>query len=185
MKIKSTLTAATLALLLAGPAFADDDGHRGGRDRDRGQRHSFQRDDDRRHDGRDDDRRRHNDDWRRDDDRRHDGRDSDRRRHDDEWRHDGRHNDRFRRHVPPSRYRADFGYRSAYELAWSDWARYGRHDRRWHRSPPTRYRFDFGYRSGYESGWRDASRYYGSGYRPRYWSRDPYGSWYFGFHITS
>lgn len=183
--IKPTLTAATLALLLAGPAFADDDGRGGGRDRDRGQKHSLQRDDDRRQDDRwrFDDRGQRNGDWRRDNDRRHDGRDYDRRRNDNDWRHDGRRNDRYRRHVPPSRYRADHGYRSAYELAWNDWMRYGRHDRRWSRSVPTRYRFDFGYRSGYETGWRDASHYYDSGYRPRYWSRDPYGSWYFGFHI--
>jgi len=160
--IKSTLTAATLAMLLTGPAFADDDDRRrGGNDRDRGERHSDRHDD-----------RRHDDNWH-----------HDRRRHDDDWRDFVRHNDRMRRHVPPSRYRADYGYRSAYELAWTDWARYGRHDRRWHRSIPWRYRGDYGYRSGYEAGWRDASRYYGSGYRPRYWARDPVGSWYFGFHI--
>ena len=184
--IKSTLTAATLALLLAGPAFADDDdGRRGGNDRDRGDNNSYRHDDDRRHD----------DKWRFDD--------------------KGKRNEAtgavttivattagtmtaaatttattaaaamtttgvttagtmiaYRRHVPPSRYRADYGYRSAYELAWSDWARYGRHDRRWNRSIPKRYRGDQGYRAGYEAGWRDAARNYNSGYRPNSWSRD-------------
>lgn len=153
--IKSTLTAATLALLLAGPAFADDD------DRDRGDRHSYRHDDDRRHDG-----------W-----------DYDHRRYDDDWRYDGRHKDRHRRHVPPSRYQADYGYRSAYDLAWNDWARYGRHDRRWNRSIPKRYRGDQGYRAGYEAGWRDAVRYYNRGYRPYYWSRDPRGDWFYGLRI--
>jgi hypothetical protein len=157
--IKSTLTAATLALLLAGPAFADDD------DRDRGDRHSYRHDDDRRHDGWDYDRRRYDDDW----------------RYDDRYKYKYKHRDR--RHVPPSRYRADYGYRSAYELAWSDWARYGRHDRRWNRSIPKRYRGDQGYRAGYESGWRDAVRYYDQGYRPHYWSRDPRGHWFYGLRI--
>ena len=160
--IKSTLTAATLAMLLVGPAFADDnDRRRGDKDRDRDQKHSFRHDDGRHYD----------------DDRRHGDDD----RYDDDWRYDDRHNDRHRRPVPPSRYRADYGYRSAYDLAWGDWARQGRHDRRWHRSIPKRYRGDYGYRSGYEAGWRDASRYYRSGYRPRYWSRDPRGNWFYGF----
>jgi len=175
--IKSTLTAAALAMLLAGPAFADDDGRRGDRDRDRGERHSDRRD----HDRHDNDRRRHDR-----DDRRHDrdhGR-YDRDRRGGEWHDFVRQNARYRRHLPPSRYRADFGYRSAYELAWSDWGRYGRYDRGWHRPIPRQYRGHHGYRSGYEAGWRDASRYYRSGYRPRYWARDPRGSWYFGFHIT-
>jgi hypothetical protein len=83
--------------------------------------------------------------------------------------------------VPPVRYRADSGYRSGYELAWSDWARHGRNDRNWRRQPPSRYRAHTGYRSGYEAGWRDAARYYGSGYRARHWARDPFGSWFFGF----
>ena len=157
--IKSTWTAATLALLLAGPAFADDD------DRDRGDRHSYRHDDDRRHDGQDYDRRRYDDDW----------------RYDDRYKYKYKHRDR--RHVPPSRYRADYGYRSAYELAWSDWARYGRHDRRWNRSIPKRYRGDQGYRAGYEAGWRDATRNYNSGYRPSNWSRDPRGDWFYGFRI--
>lgn len=194
--IKSTLTAATLALLLAGPAFADDDdGRRGGNDRDRGDSNGYRHDDDRRHDDkwRFDDKGKRKKDWRRDDDRRHDGRDYDRHRYDDrdygrrgyddDWRYDGRNDDRYRRHVPPSRYRADYGYRSAYELAWSDWARYGRHDRRWNRSIPKRYRGDQGYRAGYEAGWRDAARNYNSGYRPNSWSRDPRGNWFYGFRI--
>jgi hypothetical protein len=171
--IKSTLTAATLAMLLAGPAFADDDDDRRRRgDRDDRYDHRY---DDRRHD-RDYDRRHDN---RRADKRRHDNRRADKRRHDNrDW---GR--DRGRRHVPPARYRADFGYRSAYEQAWSDWLRYGRHDRNWRRYP-SRYRIDLGYRSGYDSGWRDAARYYGHGYRPGRWLHDPRGGWYFGFHIV-
>jgi hypothetical protein len=114
-----------------------------------------------------------NQDYRHDDDR----------RYDENWRYGDRHDDRYRRHVPPARYRADYGYRSAYELAWRDWIRYGRHDRHWNRPIPRRYRGDYGYRSGYEIGWRDAARYYGSGYRPRHWARDPRGSWFFGFQI--
>ena len=162
--IKSTLTAALLATLLAGPAFADDD------------------DDRRRGDGRDDryDRRYDDRDHDRHDRRRHDRRDDDR-RHGHDWRDDRRwHRDRDWRHVPPAHYRLSFGYRSGYELAWRDWQRYGRHDRRWRRNS---YRSDFGFRIGYDAGWRDAARYYGRGYRPRYWERDPHGSWYFGFRI--
>jgi len=155
MKIHSTLTAAALAMFLASPAFGDDD------DRGRGRGHD--RDD--RHDRRDDDRR---------DYRSHD-------RDDGQWRHDNWRDDRHRRHVPPVRYRADFGYRSGYELAWRDWTRYGRHDNRWRRAPSTWYRADFGYRSGYEEGWRDASRHYGAGYRPRYWAQDPRDGWFFSF----
>ncbi len=99
----------------------------------------------------------------------------------DKHRHKHRGHDRYHRHVPPSRYRADYGYRSGYDLAWRDWARYGRHDRRWRRAYWNGN--SHGYRSGYEAGWRDASYYFGYGYRPRYWARDPHGSWYFGFHI--
>lgn len=167
MKIHSTLTAAALAMLLAGPAFGDDDGDRDRRDRgnERGDRHD-RRDDDRRdyrsHD-RDDNH------WRRDDWR------------NDGWRHNGWNNNRNWHYLPPVRYRADFGYRSGYELAWRDWTRYGRHDNRWRRAPSTWYRADFGYRSGYEEGWRDAARYYGAGYRPRYWAQDPRDGWFFSF----
>lgn len=177
--IKSTLTAATLAMLLAGPALADDNDHRRrGDDRDDRYDHRY---DDRRHDG---DRNRRYD---RDRDYRYD-RDHDRRRFDGR-RHDYRDwgRDRGWRHVPPSRYRAHYGYRSAYEQAWSDWGRYGRYDRDWRRYP-SRYRIDIAYRSGYDAGWRDAARYFGYGYgdygyRPGRWSRDSHDSWYFGFHI--
>jgi len=182
---KTTLTAATLAMLLAAPAFAGHDDHRGRGD-DRDDRY------DRRHDDRDDDRhdRRHD----RRDDRRHD------RRHDrrDDWRDDrywhddvrryyrGRHDDRswhrYRhwRHVPPARYGTSFGYRSGYELAWDDWRRHGRYNRGWRRHS---FRGDYGFRAGYEAGWRDAAIHFSDGYGPRYWARDPRGSWYFGFHI--
>jgi hypothetical protein len=152
MKIHSTLTAAALAMLLASPAFGDDDGGRHGRGHDRDDRHD-----------------------RRDDDRRYDN------HRDDHWRRDGWRDDRHWRYVPPVHYRADFGYRSGYELAWRDWTRYGRHDYRWRRAPSTWYRADFGYRSGYEEGWRDAARYYGAGYRPRYWAQDPRDGWFFSF----
>lgn len=195
---KTTLTVATLALLLAGPAFADDD--RRGRGDDRGDRYDHRDDDrDHRYDRRDRDR-----------DHRYDRRDHDRdhrydRRHDrrydrrDGWRDDrywtdnvrsyyrGRYYDRDRRdyrhwrHVPPARYGLSFGYRSGYELAWDDWRRHGRHDRGWRRHS---FRGDYAFRAGYEAGWRDAARYFSRGYRPRYWERDPYGSWYFGFEIT-
>lgn len=190
--LQTTLTAATLALLLAGPAFAGDDDRRGrgdGRD-DRYERRHDDRDDGRaehRHERRDE--RRHDGDW-----RRHDGRRHDRHWHDDVRRYyyyDGRDNRDWRdyrrgyrgrdwRYVPPPRWSVSFGYRAGYEAAWGDWHRYGRHDRRWRRHS---FRHDHGFHAGYEAGWRDASRYYGYGYRPRYWARDPYGSWYFGFRI--
>lgn len=164
---KTTLTAATLAMLLAGPAFADDDRGRRGDDRDD------------RYDRRYDDRHR---DW--DRDRRYD-RDHDRRRY-DHRRHDNRDWGRHRgwRHVPPAHFRADYGYRNGYELAWRDWERYGRHNRGWRRPYTSQFHINFGYRSGYEDGWRDALRYYGRGYRPRYWARDSHGGWFFGFHIN-
>lgn len=187
---KTTLTAATLALLLAGPAFADDD-HRG-RGADRGDRYDHRdHDRDHRYERRDGDRDRHRYDRRHD--RRYDRRD-DRywtdnvrsyyrgRHHDRDWRHD-RHwrQDRYWRHVPPARYGLSFGYRSGYELAWDDWRRYGRHDRGWRRHS---FRGDYAFRAGYEAGWHDAARYFSRGYRPRYWERDSYGSWYFGFEIS-
>ncbi len=132
--IKSLMTAAMLAVLLTGPAMADDD------------------------------------DWR-DVVQRYDGRDD-----------YGRHYDHGRKHrrgwhTPPARYRADYGYRSAYELAWRDWARHGRHHR--NRQHASWRGYSRGYRSGYDDGWRDAARYYGRGYRPRDWRRDAGGSWYF------
>jgi hypothetical protein len=68
--IKSILTAAALALLLAGPAIADDDDHRDRRGRGDDRDHRYDRDD-------------HRGDWRdhrRDDDRRHD-----RGRQDNDW----------------------------------------------------------------------------------------------------
>jgi hypothetical protein len=172
--IRTAWTAVTLAALLAGPAFADDD--RRGRDRDRDDRREHR-----------DDRR--DDDWRRGDRdrdywhervRRHDDVRHDKRRY-DKKRYDHRGYERHRRHLPPARYRADYGYRSGYDLAWRDWVRYGRHDRRWRRSYWNG--SNHGYRSGYEAGWRDAARYYGAGYRPRYWARDPRGGWFFGFNL--
>lgn len=180
---KTTLTAAALAMLLAGPAFADDD-RRGWRDDDRYDRRHDDHDKDRRgrgHDKRDD--RRHQ--GHRDDDRRYyySYRDNDRRYYRKDWRpyyapyHYRAHN--HWRHMPPVRYSISFGYRSGYEQAWLDWGRYGRHDRYWRRYS---FRGDFGFRDGYEAGWRDAARYYGD-YGPGYWSRDPRGSWFFGFRI--
>lgn len=181
---KTTLTAATLAMLLAGPAFADDDDRRGRGD-DRDDRY------DRRHDDRDDDRNH------RRNDRRHDRRDH--RRDDRNWHdnlrryyYDGRdgrdwrdyrrwNNGRDWRYVPPARFSISLGYRLGYEQAWNDWHRYGRHDRRWKRHS---FRHDHGFRAGYEAGWRDAARNYSYGYRPRSWARDPRGTWYFGFHIN-
>lgn len=198
--LKTTLTAAALALLLAGPAFADhDDDYRRGDDRDR----YDHRDDDRDHDR---DRNRGNGRGNghayghdRDHDRGRDDNDWNRRRHDNDWnRYDRWRNDGWRYHrgnddyywnrgndwrfVPPARYRADRGYRSGYELAWRDFARYGR-DRNWRRRSHNS-RLDFGYLAGYEAGWRDAQRYARAGYRPRYWSQDPYGSWFFGFRLN-
>lgn len=198
---RKTVTAAALALLVAAPAYAGDD------DREhRGSKYDLFRQVDRDHD-RDDDRdhrrgdRRH-DDRHRGHDRRDDRRDDWRNSHDNgrhygwykpkhrsDWRRDYpryRYYPDYRyrswRHSPPTRYSVSFGYRSGYELAWLDWDRYGRHDRYWRRHS---YRGDYGYREGYEDGWRDASRYYDYdyGYRSGYWSRDPRGSWFFGFRI--
>lgn len=210
---KQILTAASLALCLAGPAAADDDRQRGKvvreapatlakaserrRDDDREPDRDRDRDDDRRdrrgHD-RDDDR----NDWRSHDRDRNDWHDHDRRRDDDwrrrGWRYDGWRNDGWRyyrghdnrhwRYVPPYRYSLDFGYRSGYELAWRDWLNHGRHDRYWRRSSFYGYGSGYAYRSGYEAGWRDAAIYYSRGYRPNYWSYDPHGGWFFGFSIS-
>jgi hypothetical protein len=190
---KQILTAASLALCLAGPAAADGDDRRERGEVARKAQQIQARAADRR---RDDDRH----DWRghdRDDDR-HDWRDHDRRRDDDwrrrGWRYDGWHNDGWRhyrghdnrhwRYVPPDRYRVDFGYRSGYELAWRDWLDHGRHDRYWRRSAFYGYGSGHTYRSGYEAGWRDAAYYYNRGYRPNYWSYDPHGGWFFGFSIS-
>jgi hypothetical protein len=196
---KQILTAASLALLLAGPALAANDRQRGKFKPEpqaiQAKAHARQVHDDRDR-GRGDDR----DDWRghgRDDIYR-DVRDHDRRRDDDwrrrGWHYDGGRNDGWRyyrghdhrhwRYVPPSRYGVDFGYRSGYELAWRDWLNYGRHDRYWRRNAYYGYGVGHTYRSGYEAGWRDAALYYGRGYRPNYWSYDPYGGWYFSFSIS-
>ena len=186
MTIKILWTAAALAMLLAGPAWADDDqdGQGGGRYGHRYDRRGDDIDQDRRpgygdHDWRHEGGRRHDDEWRHHDNWRYDGWRYDRGRDDNYWRRG-----RDWRYAPPVRYRADYGYRCGYELAWRDWDRYGRYDRRWHRRPEPRYRFDFGYLSGYEAGWRDAEYYFGYGYRPRYWARDPYGSWFFSFGLS-
>ena len=171
--LKFTFTAAALALLLAGPATADDDW----RDRYDRREHRYDRDDWRRHH----DRRDHKHDRYCDHDR-------------DRWRPIGHHyldwrwrDDRYRdhgyrRHVPPVHYRTDFGYRSGYELAWQDWHRYGRYDRYWRRQRG--FGAGYAYQSGYEAGWRDAASYYGHGYRPGYWAFDPGDGWYFSFHIS-
>lgn len=192
--IRYTLAAAALATLLTSSAIADDGPKRGDDDRNRSDFQTYRKND-RRDDNRGNDDRR--DDRRRDDDsQRHDGwRPYDNVRQYENWRRDGWRYDRGRddnywrrgrdwRYAPPVRYRADYGYRYGYELAWRDWDRYGRNDRRWHRRPESRYRFDYGYLSGYDAGWRDAGQYFGYGYRPRYWSRDPYGSWFFSFSLS-
>lgn len=201
-----SLAAASLAVLLAGPATAAVDVRRAKavphkeaaaavREQPaRPQRSTFtvrpdhrKRDDARKSDRREDRR----------EDRRHDW-DRDDRRRDDDWRrsgwqYQGRHHDGWRyyrghdhrhwRHLPPHRYSVDHGYRSGYELAWRDWLHHGRHDRRWRRSAFHGYGPGHSYRSGYEAGWRDAAYYYGRGYRPDYWSYDPLGGWFFGFRI--
>jgi hypothetical protein len=183
--LKHSLLAASLALLMAGPAIAGDSGKR---DRD------HDRDDDKRWS-----------DWRYDADRnrdrqedryRRDRWDDDRDRHDwrhngwshfgnshDGWRHYRSHDRRHWRYVPPYRYSAHFGYRSGYELAWRDWLRYGRYDRHWRRNAFYGYGVGYEYRAGYDAGWRDAAMYYGRGYRPNYWAYDPREGWYFSFSI--
>ncbi len=182
--LKQVLTAASLTLLLAGPASADNDprhGHDRGDHGERGDRGDRGRDDDRDHDR----------DWRGHDGHGHDSRrDDDWRRHgwtysggrNDGWRYYRGHDNRHWRYVPPSRYRFDFGYRSGYELAWRDWLAYGRYNRSWRR-PGYGYGASAGYSPGYEAGWRDAAYYYGRGYRPDSWAYDPQGGWFFGFRI--
>jgi hypothetical protein len=179
--IKSTLTAAALALLLAGPAFADDDDHdRRPRGDDRDHRYDH-RDDDRddkkdknksryRRDdhGRDDDdwnRGRHDNDW----SRGRDDNDWNRGRQDNDWNRGRAHNDNDRRR--------DDDWR-----LFDNWRRDGwRHDRGrddhfwnrgrdWRYVPPARYRADLGYRTGYESAWRDWERY---GRHDRNWRHRP------------
>ncbi len=106
---------------------------------------------------------------------------------DDEWRNDGWrhrwHDNRHWRHFPPSHYQLDFGYRSGYELAWRDWLSHGRYNRYWRRNSFHGYGVGHTYRSGYEAGWRDAALYYGRGYRPDYWAYDPRDGWFFGFRV--
>jgi len=186
---RKILLAASIALLLAGTATADNDKQRGTSVPDRrGSDHDRHGDRDRGHDrGRHDDDRRddHRKDWRGHD--RHGDDRNDWRRYDNGWRNDGWrhhrwHDDRWR-HFPPSHYQLDFGYRSAYELAWRDWLSHGRYNRYWRRSSFYGYGAGYTYRSGYEAGWRDAALYYGRGYRPDFWAYDPRDGWYFGFHI--
>jgi hypothetical protein len=164
--LKSTLTAAALVLLLAGPAIADhDDDRRWGDDRDR----YDHRDDDREHDrdrnrgngrgngngnghayghdrDRDHDRGRDDNDW----NRGRDDNDWNRRRHDNDW-------NRY------DRWRHD-GWR--YEHGNDDY--FWRRGNDWRFVPPARYRSDHGYRSGYEMAWRDFDRY---GRNDRSWRR--------------
>lgn len=195
--IKETLVAASLALLLAGPALAADTAKRttlvpnrappaadrDDRSPDRGNDRRNDRED---RDWRDHDRRHGHDrvpnDWRRDDNWRHRGWNYHGGRNDG-WRYYRGYDNRHWRYVPPSRYGLDFGYRSGYELAWRDWLNYGRHDHHWRRSSFYGYGAGYTYRCGYDAGWRDAAYYYGQGYRPDYWGYDPHGGWFFSFRI--
>lgn len=82
------------------------------------------------------------------------------------------------------RYRGQHdGYR--YDHRRYDHRRHHRHyDYRRHHIPPPYYRGHYGYRVGYGFGWHDARPFYGHGYRPGYWYRDPYDShWYFSFYF--
>ncbi len=114
MMIKSTLVAATLATLLAGPALAGDKAKHGNQDRFRGQVQTY------RHDG----------DWR-EDDRHYDGRQYPYGQFSHRW-----------RHIPPAYYRSSSGYRVGYESGWRDAARNCRFDYRpgrWYRDPRESY----------------------------------------------
>jgi hypothetical protein len=158
--LKQVLTAASLAVLLAGTATAANDhakpsaapkasadtvrpartaapaDHR--RDHDRGRDH---RGDDRGRDHRGD-RDRDRDDWRGHDGRGdHDGRRGHDRRRDNDWRRD----DDWRRH--------GWVYHGSRNDGWRYYR--GQDHRHWRYVPPPRYTFDFGYRSGYELAWRD------------------------------
>lgn len=192
--LKQVLTAASLAVLLAGSATAASnhdkptvapkpstftvrkDRHAPPPDRGRG--------DDRGRDHRGDDRGDHDRDRRGDHDRdRRGDRDRDHRDdrghgndhdrgHDnrrDDWRgHDGRRDHDWRR---------DDDWR---RRGWvhqggrhDGWRYYRGHDNRhWRYVPPPRYTLDFGYRSGYELAWRDWLAY---GRYNRYWRRPGYG----------
>jgi len=119
MMIKSTLVAATLATLLAGPALADDKAKHGDEDRFRGQAQTY----------------RHDDNW-----RGNDGRYDDRRY--DDWRYPDRQYDRRWRHIPPVYYRSSSGYRVGYESGWRDAAQNCHFDYRpgrWYRDPRESY----------------------------------------------
>lgn len=119
MMNKSILVAATLATLLAGSALADNQSKHGDDDRFRGETQTYRRDDQRRDD--------RNYDNQRDDDRRYDDRRYDNQRYDRRW-----------RHVPPSYYRGNKGYRAGYESGWRDASRNCRIDYRpgrWYRDP--------------------------------------------------
>ena len=185
--LKQMLTAASLAVLLAGSAHAAPEPKRGKADLEREpvplvrkkapppdvQRYQAQADRARADDRDQRDEGRHVRDWRdndwrdndRDHDRDHDGRGrgwrDDDRNH--EWRdRDWRRDDDWRR-----RGWAYQGWRS------DGWRYYRGYDNRhWRYVPPYRYTFDFGYRSGYELAWRDWLSY---GRYDRYWRRPGYG----------
>ena len=180
--LKQVLTAASLALLLAGSASAAEDPRRGKAMPEREPAQETRqkpskpavkpnrpdpgrpgRGDEGDHDGRDRDRR--------DDARRvHDWRDNDWHDNDRDWRdndHGGRDRD----------WRRDDDWRRrgwVYQGGRNDgWRYYRGHDNRhWRYVPPYRYTFDFGYRSGYELAWRDWLAY---GRYDRYWRRPGYG----------
>jgi hypothetical protein len=182
--LKQLLTAASLALLLAGSASAAEDPRRGKAIPERapaqetrqkaGRPAVLPNRADAGRPGRDDDRGTGHD----RDDGDHDGRDRDhrddaRRVHDwrdNDWR-DNEHNGRDRD------WRRDDDWRRRgwfYQGGRNDgWRYYRGHDNRhWRYVPPYRYTFDFGYRSGYELAWRDWLAY---GRYDRYWRRPGYG----------
>jgi hypothetical protein len=178
--LKHSLLAASLALLMSGPAVAGDSGKRDDRDRgrDRGNGIAWKRDLDDHRDrdrdrGRDDDR---DDDkrdwsgWRDDLDRHRDRRDDDRHRRDwrddDHDRHDWRHS----------------GW-THHGNSHDGWRYYRSHDHRhWRYVPPYRYSAHFGYRSGYELAWRDWLRY---GRYDRYWRRNAFYGYGVGYEYRS
>jgi len=209
---KQILTAASLALLIAGPAAAANDRPRAkvtrepqpiaakaparpaGDDRDHGRGGSpyGDRDDDRdRGKDRDHDRG-HDRDNDRDEGRGHD-RDDDRNdwgghdREDDrnDWRGHGR-DDIYRNWRDHDRRRDDDWHRRGwhYDSGRNDgWRYYRGHDNRhWRYVPPHRYSLDFGYRSGYELAWRDWQNY---GRYDRYWRRDAFYGYGVGYTYRS
>ena len=110
MMIKYTLAAAALATLLTSSAIADDRSKRADSDRNRSDFQTYRHDD------------------RRDNDR----------RYDDDRRYDQQRYDRRWRHVPPSYYRGNKGYRAGYESGWRDGSQNCRFDYRpgrWYRDP--------------------------------------------------